>query len=274
MTESGKSNIINRMVNKNLNDVFGSLSDPTRRDMLQRLLSGEMSVNELAQAYDMSLPAVSKHVKVLEAAGLVTRERRGRQHFVQFSSENFRDATDHLLYYEATLQKRLDSLDEYLRKGKSGVQTIRSNKVSEEQTITAAHVFDAPRDRVWEAYINPDEIMHWWGGSTRRLRSSYNDVRVGGIWRFTVDGTDNKEYLMSGMYREVDPGHRLVYTDGLGEADKARPEALVTVTFEDLPGGRTKLTKTSVAPRAIHQLQAAWMKAIEGDVDSPATPRE
>lgn len=267
MTNNRNPHIINRMVNKNLNDVFGSLSDPTRRDMLQRLLGGKMSVNQLAQAYEMSLPAVSKHVKVLEAAGLVTRERRGRQHFVRFSAKNFRDATDHLLYYESTLQKRLDSLDEYLRTGRTRIQTI-THEPTESQTITVSHIFDAARERVWQAYVHPDELMHWWGGSTRRLRSSYNDVRVGGMWRFTVGGSDNKEYLMSGMYREVEPGHRLVYTDGLGEADKARPEALVTVTFEDLPDGKTKLTKESVAPRAVHQLQAAWMKAIECDTEA------
>jgi len=267
LTENGNPRIINRMVNKNLNDVFGSLSDPTRRDMLQRLLGGEMSVNQLAQAYDMSLPAVSKHVKVLEAAGLVTRERRGRQHFVRFSAKNFRDATDHLLYYESTLQKRLDSLDEYIRTGRTRVQTILSQKTPE-QTITVSHVFDAPRERLWEAYVNTDEIMHWWGGSTRRLRSSYNDVRVGGMWRFTIAGSEGKDYVMSGMYREVEPGHRLVYTDGMGEADDTRPQALVTVLFEDMPDGKTKLTKTSVATRAVHQLQAAWMKAIEGDANA------
>lgn len=257
------------MVNKNLDEVFGSLSDPTRRDMLQRLLGGEMSVNQLAQAYDMSLPAVSKHVKVLEAAGLVTRERRGRQHFVTFSAQNFRDATDHLLYYEAVLQKRLDSLDAYIEKGRTNVQTLQSSKKPpKQQTISVSHIFNASRQRVWDAYVEPEEIMHWWGGSTRRPKSCYNDVRVGGIWRFAIPVADGKEYIMSGMYREVELTKRLVYTDGFGEADNLRPQALVTITFEDLPDGRTKLTKTSIATPEIHQLQAAWLRAVESSSES------
>jgi len=72
-------------------------------------------------------------------------------------------------------------------------------------------------NRLAQAYdiVNTDEIMNWWGGSTRCLRSSYNDVRVGGIWRFTIAGSEGKDYVISGMYREVEPGHRLVYADGM-----------------------------------------------------------
>lgn len=254
------------MVNNKLNDIFSSLADPTRRDILQRLLNGEMSVNQLAKDYNMSLPAVSKHLKVLEAAKLITKERRGRQHFIRLAADNFKNAADHLLYYQTVLNKRLDSLAAYLRtdlQPKSRHNAMNPKK-SVPQTITMTHILDAPRDQVWEVYTSPKHISEWWGPEGATVVACYNDVRVGGMWRFVFRGAEDQEYVVSGQYREVKMPERLVYTDGFGEADNARPEALVTIAFEELPDGRTKLTKTSVAPRTTHQLQAAWLKAAEG----------
>lgn len=252
------------MVNNNLDDTFGSLADPTRRDMLTRLLAGEMTVNNLAKAYNISLPAVSKHIKVLEAAGLVVKERRGRQHFVRIKTDNFQTAADHLLYYQTVLTKRLDSLDDYLKNGPMATskQTHATNPPV--QTITITHTFDAPLQEVWNAYTNPKDISKWWGPRNTTLVSCYNDVRVHGIWRFAFQGTEGQDYVVSGKYQEVEQEKRLVYTDGFGEADSERPEAMVTVTFEALDTGKTRITKTSVAPRTTHQLQAAWLKSAEG----------
>ena len=252
------------MVNGNLDDIFNALSDPTRRDMLQRLLNGEHSVNQLAQAYNISLPAVSKHLKVLENAHLVTKERRGRQHFVALTSSTFRDATDHILYYQTTLDKRLDSLDRYLHKGRQALKPDATlKKKSPQQTLTVSHIFDVPCDEVWEAYVNAKQLSKWWERDNIKLTTCYIDARPEGIWRFAFRGADNKEYVVSGQYKEVKPLERLVYTDGFGEAGSARPEALVTVTFETLPDGKTKLTKSSAASRATHQLQAAWLQAAQ-----------
>lgn len=253
------------MVNDKLNTIFSSLADPTRRDMLQRLLNGELSVNELAQSYDMSLPAVSKHLRILEAAKLIKRERRGRQHFIRLAEHNFQSATDHLLYYQTVLNKRLDSLDKYIQ---TGASPMRQRKPvmhpASKQTLLMTHVFDAPVEQVWDTYTNPKHVSEWWGPKGTTVLGCYNDIRVGGTWRFTFRGAEAQDYIVSGIYQEVEKYKRLVYTDGFGEADSERPEALVTVMFTPLPDNRTKLTKTSVASKAVHQLQAAWLKAAEG----------
>ena len=251
------------MVNNGLDNTFGSLSDPTRRDILQRLLPGKLTISELAKAYDMSLPAVSKHLKVLEAAQLITRERKGRQQFIRLQTDRFQDAADHLLYYQTVLNKRLDSLDTYLQKGRqTTTHTLRSKgKKLSTQTLTMTHIFNKSPKEVWEAYTNPRHVSEWWGPQGSEVLSCYNDVRVGGTWRFVFQGAENQDYIASGRYRSVVPFERLVYTDGFGEADDARPEAVVTVVFEALPDGKTKLTKTSVASKTTHQLQAAWLKA-------------
>lgn len=254
------------MVNNKLNTIFSSLADPTRRDILQRLLTGKLSVNELAKDYDMSLPAVSKHLRVLEAANLIKKERRGRQHIIGLIEHNFQDAADYLLYYQTVLNKRLDSLDRYIQKGAVPMpkHEKHSKPDNKRQTLVMTHIFDAPVEEVWEAYTDPRHVSEWWGPKNATILGCYNDVRVGGIWRFAFRGAAEQDYVVSGTYRNVDRLRELVYSDGFGEADSDRPEALVTVRFTQLPDGKTELTKTSVAPRAVHQLQAAWLKAAEG----------
>ncbi|WNB91704.1 metalloregulator ArsR/SmtB family transcription factor [Bacillus sp. NEB1478] len=73
---------------ENLNDVFSVLSDPTRRSIIEQLSKGERSVQELAEPFDMSLPAISKHLKVLENAGLVTQRKEGRYRYYSMKPES------------------------------------------------------------------------------------------------------------------------------------------------------------------------------------------
>lgn len=99
-----------------LDTVFGSLADPTRRDILRRVARSELSVSEISAPYDMSLAAVSKHLKILEKARLVVKRRKGKQQFVQASPKAFREAEEYLEQYRELWETRLDALEEYLRK--------------------------------------------------------------------------------------------------------------------------------------------------------------
>ena len=98
-----------------LDAVFSALSDPTRRGILARLAEGESSVTSLAEPYDISLPAVSRHLKVLEAAGLVTRTREGRVHRIRLVADPMLDALQWIARYGRFWEQRLDSLDAFLR---------------------------------------------------------------------------------------------------------------------------------------------------------------
>lgn len=101
----------------NLDSVFGSLADPTRRDILRRLTGQELSVGQLAQPYDhLTLAAVSKHLKVLEKARLIIKRRRGKQQIVQLAPQTLTEAADYLEAYRQMWESRLDVLEEYLRK--------------------------------------------------------------------------------------------------------------------------------------------------------------
>jgi DNA-binding transcriptional ArsR family regulator len=98
-----------------LDSTFAALSDATRRGILARLArQGETSVGDLAAPYKMSLPAVSKHLRVLEAAGLVSRQKDGRVHRCRLRAEPMRDAAAWIEHYRQFWEAQLDSLARYL----------------------------------------------------------------------------------------------------------------------------------------------------------------
>ena len=97
-----------------LSEVFGALADPTRRAILARLALGETSVGELAEPFEMSLPAVSKHLGVLVTAGLVQREKQGRVRRCQLDGRPLEAAATWIESYQHFWETRLDSLARYL----------------------------------------------------------------------------------------------------------------------------------------------------------------
>ncbi len=97
-----------------LNEIFGALADPTRRAILARLALGETSVGELAEPFEMSLPAVSKHLGVLETAGLVQREKQGRVRRCHLDGRPLEAAAGWIEEYRRFWETQLDSLARYL----------------------------------------------------------------------------------------------------------------------------------------------------------------
>jgi DNA-binding transcriptional ArsR family regulator len=102
------------MTNADLNAVFGALADPTRRAILARLASGEVTVNELAEPFAMSQPAVSKHLKVLERAGLIARGRDAQRRPCRLQPEPLKTVANWVAHYEHFWRESFDRLDEYL----------------------------------------------------------------------------------------------------------------------------------------------------------------
>jgi len=98
-----------------LSSTFAALADPTRRAILARLASGEVSVTEIAEPFEMSLPAVSKHLKVLERAGLIARGRDAQWRPCRLSAGPLRDVADWVEHYRRFWTGSFDRLDDYLR---------------------------------------------------------------------------------------------------------------------------------------------------------------
>jgi DNA-binding transcriptional ArsR family regulator len=106
--------VVDQLTNGAVDDLFHALADATRRDILRRSVGGEASVSRLAEAYPMSFAAVQKHVAVLERAGLVTKERRGREQLVHTSTDAVHLARQALDQLETAWRGRVDRMSDLL----------------------------------------------------------------------------------------------------------------------------------------------------------------
>jgi DNA-binding transcriptional ArsR family regulator len=115
-----------------LSNTFAALADPTRRAILARLASGETSVTELAEPFDMSMPAISKHLKVLERAGLIVRGRDAQRRPCRLSAAPLKDVAGWAEGYRQHWEQSFDRLDDYLQtlqtKGKKHVRKSRPRR--------------------------------------------------------------------------------------------------------------------------------------------------
>lgn len=101
------------MVERNayLDDLFGSLADPIRRDILRRLIDAHYTISQIAEEYDISFAAVAKHLNVLQKAKLIVKQRRGKEQIVSISPTALKDASHYLQQYEALWNTRFDALE-------------------------------------------------------------------------------------------------------------------------------------------------------------------
>jgi DNA-binding transcriptional ArsR family regulator len=109
--------VVDEIPNQAIDELFRALADPTRRDILRRCIAREPSVSQLAQAYPMSFAAVQKHVAVLERAGLVTKERRGREQLVHTDAGAVGRARQALDELETTWRGRVERMSDLLAQG-------------------------------------------------------------------------------------------------------------------------------------------------------------
>jgi DNA-binding transcriptional ArsR family regulator len=98
-----------------LDSIFASLADPTRRDILARVARAELSVGQLVQEYDMSFAAVSKHLKIMEHARLIIKRREGKKQMVSLAPDALMSADEYLEQYRQMWQSRYDKLDKLIQ---------------------------------------------------------------------------------------------------------------------------------------------------------------
>lgn len=145
-------------------------------------------------------------------------------------------------------------------------------------TITITHIFDAPRELVWRAWTEPEFVMRWWGPRDYTSPACTIDLRVGGKNLFSMRSPEGKVFWSTGTYRELVPMEKIVMTDSFadehgnvvspteyGFAADFPPELLVTITFEEM-NGKTKLTLTHEGlpeGEMSAQTQAGWEESFE-----------
>ena len=158
-----------------LSSTFSALADPTRRAILARLALGETSVTELAEPFRMSMPAVSKHLKVLERAGLITRGREAQWRPCRIEAQALKPVDEWLENYRKLWEERFDRLEVYLRElqANDGDEARRARRprrrnvparnsvVAASRSLTLERVFDAPVDLVWRCWTEQEHLAKW-----------------------------------------------------------------------------------------------------------------
>src|SRR5258707_2161945 len=128
---------------EHLNATFSALADPTRRAILARLASGETSVSELAEPFEMSMPAISKHLKVLQRAGLIERGREAQWRPCRLAAGPLKDASDWLQHYRPFWEGAFDRLEGYLRELQKSESKKKEHKNGRKKKD--CHPIDRPR---------------------------------------------------------------------------------------------------------------------------------
>ena len=186
-----------------LSAVFSALADPTRRAILAELAERDATVTELTAPLPISMPAVSRHLKVLEHAALISRTRSGKWRASHLEAAPLREAADWIERYRRFWDSSLTRLDAHLAavqaagRATEGMAhdttspTTRSRQGAlmdpEMPQLAISRVFDAPRELVYRAFTDPDHLAAWWGpiGNSLPRDEIEFDVRPGGYQRWT-----------------------------------------------------------------------------------------
>ena len=130
-----------------------------------------------------------------------------------------------------------------------------------DRIITMSRVFDAPRELVWKVYTDPDLVPRWWGPRYLTTVVDKMEMRVGGVWRYIQTDTQGNEFAFNGVYKEVLAPERLTYTFEF--EPMAGHISTDMLTFEELPGGKTKITAATTFA-TLEDLEGMLQSGMEG----------
>ena len=189
-----------------LDAAFAALADPTRRAIVSRLARGDATVTELAAPFAMSLPGISKHLKVLERSGLISRRRDAQFRPCHLEAGALDGALDWITTNRRLWDERFDKLDALLADLQPDEEAEREAPMAEHGELHFSRVFDAPRELVFACMTDPEHLAHFWGPagvSAPRDRMTV-DARPGGVFETVmVNDADGSEYPTSAVYDEV-----------------------------------------------------------------------
>ena len=228
-----------------LGDTFLALADPTRRAILARLARGEASVGELAKPFPVSLPAISRHLRVLERARLIERRVDAQWRRCRLRPQPLLEASRFLDRYRHFWEESLDNLAALVERAPPAPPTRRTRRPpmkSDAPEVRITRTIRAPRQKVFEAFVRPDLFRSWFGPRGHTVTEASLDPRVGGRYRISLRPKSGETFTVGGTYREVKAPERLVFTWMWDTAPmNAIGETLVTVTLAE-HGGDTELT--------------------------------
>jgi uncharacterized protein YndB with AHSA1/START domain/DNA-binding transcriptional ArsR family regulator len=239
--------------------VFRAIGDPTRREILGLLRIGRYTVGEIAANFRTSRPAISKHLRVLQSAGLVVTRPEGTARICELNATPLRAVGEWLQDYEAFWSESLGGLKRYIEE-KPMKPAVGSGTIVQEITI------GAPAERVFDALTDPNERVAWWGSKGRfETTSMESDLRPGGKWMMRGMGM-GKPFSVFGEYRTIERPRLLVFTWLPSWQDDAT-ETVVRFDLEETDGRTTvRLTHSGLTESGRVQHKGwpqilTWLKA-------------
>ena len=194
-------------------DAFNAVAEASRRDLLDAIGTGEVTVNELVERLGLSQPQVSKHLAVLRQVGVVLVRKDGRHRWYRVNGPVLQPIHDWVSSFERTWNTRLDRLDDLLAEltteGATAMTATRNRHGSAVVTLPSdteiliTRQFDAPASAVFEALTTPELVKRWWGFDSSVWEVCDIDLRVGGSWRYVIKEGDT-EVGFHGVYKEID----------------------------------------------------------------------
>lgn len=145
----------------------------------------------------------------------------------------------------------------------------KTNVVSDAaaRTITVSRTYDAPRERVFRAYTEPEHLARWWGPEGWQIETIAHELAPGGVWQYVLRGPEGMESWVKATYREVTPPTQVVYsdafTDAAGNTVEGLPTTLITIEFAE-HDGRTTVTSTSLFDSEEDLRKVVEMGVVEG----------
>jgi uncharacterized protein YndB with AHSA1/START domain/DNA-binding transcriptional ArsR family regulator len=216
---------------ESLDRMFHALADPSRRDMVRRLVRRPAPVSELARPYAMSMSAVVQHLKVLEASGLVRSEKVGRVRTARIVPRALDSVDRWVAEHRTRLERRLDRLETYLDADPQGdKEETMAERTVRHATIVIQRSFRHAPARVFSAWANAEERRRWdVPGNDWVIASHEQDFRVGGHERSRFGPKNDPAYLSEGTFLDIVPDARIVMAGTMADRDVRMTATLCTV---------------------------------------------
>ena len=250
-----------------LDDVFAALAHPIRRAIIERLAEGDCTVGELAEPHDVSLPAISQHLRALEEVGLLEQTHTGRVRRCALKAAPLSAAFSWIVQYRIFWEDMLDDIGKKVeRRGRTMTETKTKTRTTT-GTVRLNRIFNAPRERVFNAFLDADAMAKWLPPNGYTAHVYKLEPKVGGNYRMSFSSLDKKDtHFFGGKFLEIKPNERLRYTDKFESDDpEMQGEITVTVTFKDVPGGTEVRIVQEGLPKVIpiDGAMQGWSQSLE-----------
>lgn len=191
-------------------DVFQAIADPVRREIIGLLAKETLTVSAVADRFEVTRPAISKHLKILNECGLISMTKKGRERYCQIQVRNLVPAFMWLDQFRDLWEDRLDNLEAYL----IHLQTKNTTamEISKDRTLTIERTFNASRKLVWEAWSDPKHIANWWGPKGVKVEVLEHNFEVGGKWKYKMAMSNGSDFISQGQYTDIVELEKIVTT--------------------------------------------------------------